>query len=58
MLGFYKEIIVIENEEFYNVIKFFYKIILDVIDERCLELDINFIKVRENVKEFGCKLYE
>lgn len=58
MLGFYKEIIVIENEEFYNVNKFFYKIILDVIDERCLELDINFIKVRENVKEFGCKLYE
>lgn len=58
MLDFYKEIIVIENEEFYNVIKFFYKIILDVIDERCLELDINFIKVRENVKEFGCKLYE
>lgn len=58
MLVFYKEIIVIENEEFYNVIKFFYKIILDVIDERCLELDINFIKVRENVKEFGCKLYE
>lgn len=58
MLDFYKEIIVIENVEFYNVIKFFYKIILDVIDERCLELDINFIKVRENVKEFGCKLYE
>lgn len=58
MLDFYKEIIVIENEEFCNVIKFFYSIILEVIDERCLELDINIIKVRENVKEFGCKLYE
>lgn len=58
MLDFYKEIIAIENEELRNVIKPFYSTILEVIEERRSELDINISKARENVKEFGRKLHE
>lgn len=58
MLDFYKEIIAMENEELHNVIKPFYKTILDFINIRQSDLAQSYTKARENANEFGRKLQE
>lgn len=57
-MEYFRESIFNENEEFKNIIKLFYKMLFDFIVKRYLEIFWSYNVVRENISEFGCKMYE